>query len=379
VAQLLSRGVRARSCVALLFTLALAACGSGSTIRIGVVGNFEDPLSAPIRYGARLAVEEINAAGGIDGRKIELVEREDYGDVDSAVVVATDLYNSDVVAVIGHGFSGPTLAAAPVYNGGDNPVLEIAPASSAPSVTDAGPYTFRLCPSDLAHGAALARWARQRLSLNRVAVLYLNDDYGRGIRQAFEQEFLALQGEVVASLPYLGNVPEVGPYMDRLALDRRAQFIVVAGYDSDATEILSQARRREITVPVMGGDGLEQIFRAGDIAEGTYATSSYFSSVDTPANSKFAAAYAQRYPDAGPPNGSGAASYDAIYMLKDVVSRVGTSRHKVRDAFAEIGRSTPAHEGAMGTLAFDENGDVPSLRIYMGVVRNGRMLMAEGQ
>lgn len=379
MAQLLSRGVRARSCVALLFALALAACGSGSTIKIGVVGNFEDPLSAPIRYGARLAVEEINAAGGINGRQIELVEREDYGDVDSAVVVATDLYTSDVVAVIGHGFSGPTLAAAPVYNGGDDPVLEIAPAASAPSVTEAGPYTFRLCPSDLAHGAALARWARQRLSLNRAAVLYLNSDYGRGVRQSFEQEFLALQGELLASLPYLGDIPEVGPYMDRLARDGRAQFILVAGYDSDAKEILSQARRRNITVPVMGGDGLEQIFRAGDIAEGTYVTSSYFPSVDTPANNKFAAAYAQRFPDAGPPNGSGAASYDAMYMLKDVISRVGTRRNKVRDAFAEIGRSTPAYEGAMGTLAFDQNGDVPSLRIYMGVVRNGRMLMAEEQ
>lgn len=379
MAQLLSRGVRARSCVALLAALALTACGGGSTIKIGVAGNFEDPLSAPIRYGARLAVEEINAAGGINGRKLELVEREDYADVDSAVVVATDLYTSDVVAVIGHGFSGPTLAAAPIYNGGDDPLLEIAPASSSPAVTEAGPYTFRLCPSDLAHGAAIARWGRQRLSLGRAAVLYLNDEYGRGIRQAFEQEFQALQGEVVAALPYLGDIPEVGPYMDRLARDGRAQFIVVAGYDSDAKEILSQARRREITVPVMGGDGLEQIWRAGDLAEGTYATSSYFPSVDTPANNKFAAAYAQRYPDAGPPNGSGAASYDAVYMLKDVISRVGTGRKKIRDAFAEIGRSAPAHEGAMGTLAFDENGDVPSLRIYMGVVRNGHMTMAEGQ
>jgi branched-chain amino acid transport system substrate-binding protein len=379
VAQLLSRGVRAPSCVALLCALAFAACGGGSAIKIGVAGNFEDPLSAPIRYGARLAVEEINAAGGVNGRKLELVEREDYADVDSAVVVATDFYTSDVVAVIGHGFSGPTLAAAPIYNGGDDPMLEIAPASSSPAVSEAGPYTFRLCPSDVAHGAALARWARQRLSLDRAAVLYLNDDYGRGIRQAFEQEFQALKGEVVAALPYLGDIPEVGPYMDRLARDGRAQFIVVAGYDSDAKEILSQARRREITVPVMGGDGLEQIFRAGDMAEGTYATSSYFPSVDTPVNNKFAAAYAQRYPDAGPPNGSGAASYDAVYMLRDVISRVGTQRKKVRDAFAEIGRSAPAHEGAMGTLAFDENGDVPSLRIYMGVVHNGRMTMAEGQ
>ena len=83
-------------------------------MQIGVAANFTDPLSLPIRYGAQLAAEEINAAGGINGRPIELVEREDYADADSAVVVATDFYNSPVVAVIGHGFSGPTLAAAPL-------------------------------------------------------------------------------------------------------------------------------------------------------------------------------------------------------------------------------------------------------------------------
>jgi branched-chain amino acid transport system substrate-binding protein len=172
-----------RAVALLLGLLVISACGRGSgPIQIGVTANFTDPLSLPIRYGAQLATEEINAAGGVNGRLIELVEREDYADTDSAVVVATDFYNSPVVAVIGHGFSGPTLAAAPVYNGGTNPLLEIAPAASAPAVTDAGPYTFRVCPSDLAHGSALAHWARERLGLQRGAVFYTNSEYGRGIR-----------------------------------------------------------------------------------------------------------------------------------------------------------------------------------------------------
>jgi len=360
--------------------LVLSACGGGSgPIQIGVAANFTDPLSLPIRYGAQLAVEEINAAGGVDGRMIELVEREDYADTDSAVVVATDFYNSPVVAVIGHGFSGPTLAAAPIYNGGSDPLLEIAPAASAPAVSTAGPYTFRVCPSDLAHGAALARWSRERLGLARGAILYTNSEYGRGIRAAFEREFTSLQGSVIGAYPYLGDTPDVAPYIDLLRRNSRAQFMVIAGYDPDARTILTEARTKGLTIPAMGGDGLEQIALAGPVANGTYVTSSYFPQTDTPANRRFLTAYRQRFPAAGDPNGSGAAAYDIVYMLRETIKRVGTDRQALRNAFAGIGTRTPAYEGAMGTIAFDENGDVPSLKIYVGEVRDGVMELAAGQ
>ena len=154
-------------------------------IRIGVAGSFSDPIGLPMKLAAELAAEEINATGGINGRPIELVARDDYADPDSAVFIANDLYESGVTAVVGHLFSGPTLAAAPVYNGGPDPVVAISPSSSSPEVSSAGDYTFRICPSDLAHGAALAHWVRQRLGSRRGAVLYLNDQYGRGIRQTF--------------------------------------------------------------------------------------------------------------------------------------------------------------------------------------------------
>ena len=130
----------------------------------------------------------------------------------------------------------------------------------------------------------------------------------------------------------------------------------------------------------MGGDGLEQIALAGPVANGTYVTASYFPQTDTPANRKFVEAYHQRFPTAGEPNNSGAAAYDAVYMLRDAMLRVGTKRKALRDAFAGIGTTTPAYQGAMGTIAFDENGDVPSLKIYVGQVVNGDACsMAEGQ
>ena len=105
----------------------LSACAAADAgpIRIGVAGSFSDPIGLPMKLAAELAAEEINAAGGIGGRRLELVTRDDYADPDSAVFVANDLYHSDVAAVVGHLFSGTTLAASPVYNGGNDPVAAV--------------------------------------------------------------------------------------------------------------------------------------------------------------------------------------------------------------------------------------------------------------
>ena len=147
----------------------LIGCGSGAKpIRIGLAGSLSDPVGVPMKRAAELAVEEINAAGGIGGRPLQLVQRDDYADVDSAVFVASDLYEAGVAAVIGHLFSSTTLAAAPVYNGGEDPVAAISPSSSSPDISTAGDYTFRICPSDLAHGAALAKWVRDTLDRKSV-------------------------------------------------------------------------------------------------------------------------------------------------------------------------------------------------------------------
>lgn len=360
--------------------LLLAGCGrSNAPIRIGLAGPLTDPVGAPMKVAAELAVGEINASGGIGGRPIELLERDDFGDPDSAVVVATDLYQSGVVAVVGNVFSGTTLASAPVYNGGRDPVVQISPSSSAPDVTHAGDFTFRICPSDLAHGAALARWAHDHLKFSRGAVLYLNDDYGRGIRRTFVREFIRLQGEVIESDPYLGSKPAVAPYFDRLAQRRAAQFVLVAGNRSEAEEAIRQARSRGLRLPFLGGDGLEGIENSGALAEGTYVSAAYLPGLDTPRNRKFVEAFRQKSPAADPPNQPAAATYDAIYLLRQVIAQTGTDRRAIRDALAAIGSTAPPYDGITGTIAFDDNGDVPNQRVIIGIVHNGAVRPAEGQ
>ena len=373
-----------RSMLFALLTPALAAvvagCGasSGGTVRIGLAGAFDDPIGRPMKLAAELAVSEINAGGGIGGQKLELVEKNDYADPDSAVVVANALYSSDVSAVIGHLFSGTTLAAAPVYNSGSDPVVAVSPSSSSPEVSGAGPWTFRVCPSDDAHGAALARWVRDRLGLVRGTVLYLNNEYGRGVRQRFVDEFTRRGGELLADSPYLGDKPDVSAYLDRMVKDGRSQFLVIAGNRPEAEEILQQAHRRGINVPVLGGDGLEGIEGAGSLAEGVYTSMAYISLLDTPANRKFVAAYRSRYPDAPAPNQPAAATYDAVYLLRDVIAKSGPSRRSVLDGVKQINPANP-FQGVTGAIAFDSLGDVPNRQVYIGVVHGGAVQLAEGQ
>lgn len=352
-----------------------AACASREPIPIGLAGPFADPVGEPMRAAARLAVQEINAAGGIDGRPLELVERDDRGDADSAVSVAADLYRSRVVAVIGHLYSSQTLAAAPVYNGGTNPVVALSPSSSAPQVADAGPWTFRLCPSDDAHGAALARWIRQRLDLARGAVLYLNDDYGRGIRVTFEREFTRLGGTVVSSDPYLTDPLEVDAYLDRLVAQGTAQFLVIAGNGAEGRTILAGLRARGSAIPVLGGDGLEGIEAAGPTADGVFYTTAYLVSEPSERNRRFVEAY-RRAAGGAPPNQPAAAAYDAVYLLRDVIARGGAKRDQVRRTLAEVGTGSRPFPGVTGPILFDANGDVPAGLVSMGVVRGGRLLPA---
>lgn len=232
-----------RKLLAAAWLLLITGCGGSSDpILIGLAGSLSDPVGVPMKHAAELAVAEINANGGVSGRLLELVERDDYADPDSAVFVATDLYEAGVSAVIGHIFSGMTLAAAPVYNGGRDPVAAISPSSSSPEISTAGDYTFRVCPSDLAHGAALARWVHDTLRLERGAVLYLNDQYGRGVRQTFVRDFVRRGGVLESVDPYLGDTPRVGPYLDRLAKVGGSEFLVVAGNRGEAEEILREAR-----------------------------------------------------------------------------------------------------------------------------------------
>src|SRR5439155_1224508 len=198
----------------------LAACSQETgPIIIGVAGPFSQPRGVAMRQAAELAAAEINAKGGVKGRPLRLRVADDSGREDTAVRVAEDLYREpDLVAVVGHLTSGTTIAAARVYGGGASPVPVISPSASSPDLSGINPYFFRVCPTDLSHGPELARFARQSLAAKRAGILYINNDYGRGIRKTFAAEFTRLGGVIVEADPYVPATPSLEPYLSHMRL-----------------------------------------------------------------------------------------------------------------------------------------------------------------
>ena len=354
----------------------IACSPAHGPILIGLAGPFSDSVGAPMRRAAEMAVREINQAGGVGGRPIQLVIRDDYGDPDSALSVASELVQSGVVAVIGHVYSGETLAAAPVYNAAG--VLQISPSSSAPSVTQVGKWTFRVCPSDQQQAAALARFVSDRLQLRQGTILYLNNDYGRGLRRAFDIEFSRLGGEIDANGPYLTTEPDVNAYLDRLITRDHSEFVFLAGNQDEAASILRQAHAHKLTVPILGGDGLEGLEREGTLGDGTYVSNGYLPDFDSPENHRFVQAYQKAYPTSKPPTQAAAATYDILNLLREQLEQAGTDRRRLRDAVAEVGRERPPYRGVTGAIAFDEHGEVPHQRVVIGRISGGSIHAVEG-
>ncbi len=355
---------------------ALAACqGESGPVRIGLAGPFSEPRGRSMLVAAELAVGEINAAGGVRGRQLELVVQDDSASSARAIAVAQALRDDPtVVAVVGHLTSGTTLAAAPVYNGGRDPVVAISPSASNPDLSGIGAFTFRVCATDLAHGGALARYAFERLGAQSAAVLYLNDDYGRGILTTFSEEFQRLGGTVVGQDP-ISPTADVAPYVARIQREGRAQALMIAGDRAGATAVLRAVRAAGLALPVLGGDGLTGIQAEGALAEGVYISSNYLPDLPGDRNAAFLQAYAAASGGERPDH-RGAGAYDAVHLIADALRTAGTRRAAVRAALAEVGHARPAYEGVTGRIAFDENGDVRDKAVLVGVVRSGRLVLA---
>lgn len=368
---------------AVLGALLALGCGdSDAPIHLGVAGPMEQESGRSMHNAARMAVEEINEAGGVNGRALALVVHDDHGTGEGAIAAALELRGDErIVAVVGHINSGATQAAAEIYNEPGDGLVELSPTSSSPRISDAGPWTFRVCPTDLQHGGSLAAQAHGPLGARRVAVLYENDAYGRGVLETFTAAFERLGGTVVARDPVLSGVDseqaerDVDPYLER-SLMRGAEAIVIGGQAGAGLGILRAARARGFEGPVLGADGLTGIRSAGELAEGIFVSSAYLPDRATAASRAFVVAYEQRFEEQ--PDHRAAMAYDAVRLLARVIEEAGTDREAIRDALAQVGRERPAFAGVTGPIGFDERGDLLRTDVTVGVVRDGRLVSTGG-
>ena len=355
----------------LLATLvgALACARSSDPIYVGVAGPWKEAFGRMNKQGIDLAVAHINERGGIRGRPLRLVERDDEGVGTKAAAIAGEFVsNRSIVAVVGHVTSGAMMAAAPVYEQG---LAAIATTASSPDLSGISGWTFRVISSDSANGIDMARFATTR-GFKRVAILYENNSYGRGLAEAFRRSY---SGQVVA----LDPIPSDGrtslePYVSYLRV-KSPDLVFVAGTDASGRSFLQEARRQSLSSAYMGGDGWTPLSLDTAIAEGVYVGAP-FSSEDPRAEAQtFVRAYREKYHE--DPDGNAALAYDATMLLASAIENVGPSRSAIRDWLAGLANGEP-HSGVTGPIAFRESGDVIGKGIVMTRVRKGSLAVERG-
>jgi branched-chain amino acid transport system substrate-binding protein len=342
--------------VAIFLSLCLlAACTrQQETIKIGHYASLSGKDAAfgvGSRKGALLAIEELNAKGGLLGRKIEyLVEDIQSKAGESATAVKKLISRDKVVAMLGGNPSTNSLEAAPICQNAKIPMMAIS--STNPKVTEIGDYIFRICFIDPFQGAVLAKFAKEKLKAQRVALLTsASAPYSVGLSNVFRERFTALGGEIVVEQKYSEGDKDFKAQLTTIRT-LKPDVIAATGYYSEAALICIQARSLGMDIPIIGGDGWEApqlVELGGKAVEGTYYSTHYSASNEAPEVKSFVQKYRARW-DNETPEGVSALAYDAVYLYADAIRRAGTTEGpKLRDAIA----ATKNFPGVTGSTTID--------------------------
>ena len=361
---------------ALLGTSSCGRSGPGGEILIGEYGSLTGGIATfgiSTRDGSQMALDEINAAGGVLGQKIKLLVEDDQSKPEEASTVVTKLINQNhVVAMLGHVASSHSLAAAPICQA--NKVPMITPSSTNPRVTQVGNFIFRVCFIDPFQGAVMAKFAAETLKVKRVAQLVdVRSDYSIGLQTFFRQKYKALGGEIVSEQSYSAGDSDFRAQLTQIKA-ANPEAIYVPGYYTEVGTIARQARELGITVPLLGGDGWDspKLWEiGGEALNGCYFSNHYSTDDPSPMVQKFVNDYKSRYKQV--PDALAALAYDAARILADAIKRAGsTDGEKVRDAIAAT-KDFPGVTGAISINA-ERNAVKPAVVLK---VNNGKYVLAE--
>jgi len=324
-----------------------SAAPTARTFHIGLLAPSGDTLSTGIAM--KQGMEVAQAKYKSDNFKIDVVQKDTNCDADSAKKAMQELADRhDIVAVIGEACSGATLAAAPIANKYQIPL--VSPASTSPDLTTAGDYVFRTIPSDALTGKFTANLLYNTRHIKRLAIVYSNEDYGIGLSAAVKQNFEALGGTVVAYETYEDGSTDVAKQTQAMkAANPDAIYMAPSAFTSPVA-ILQQMKALSFSVPVYGSEVLgDQNFikDAADLAEGiTVVTVSQ-------GNADFAAQHRAMFQE--DPELYGAQSNDAYIAIFKAVQAGATTGPAIKDKIAH-----ESFAGASGQITFDKNGDVPA-------------------
>jgi branched-chain amino acid transport system substrate-binding protein len=360
----------------LLGWASLAASLWAQTLKIGEV----DPLTGGIsqfgigcHQGITLAFEELNAAGGVLGKKIELVTEDDQSKPGQSATVVRKLITQDkVIAILGDATSSATLESAPIAQSDKIPM--ITPSATNPRITEVGDFIFRVCFLDEFQGRVIARFAKQNLKAQNVAILTdTKQDYSVDLAKFFKDEFTKLGGTISVEQSYSTGDSDFRAQLTSIRA-AKPDAIYVPGYYQEVGLIIRQGRQIGLKMPFIGCDGWANqalLDIGGKAVEGCYFTN-HFSPDDQTANVKqFVEKYRQKYGSV--PDTFGALGYDAAHLLAGAIQRAGTTETTaIRDALAK----TADFDGVTGRISFDPNRNASKPGLVV-TIKGGRFEIAE--
>ena len=367
------------------FALALAGCkqngGASSdapTIKVGEFASLTGSEAAFRRSshnGTLLAVEDINAAGGILGKQLELITEDDQSKDGESGTSAKKLISRDkVVAVLGEVASGRSLEAAQICQ--QYKVPQISPSSTNPKVTQTGDYIFRVCFIDPFQGTVMANFAKKSLNAKKVAVLTdVGTPYSVGLAKFFKEGFVSGGGEIVVEQKFTKDDKDFKAQLTAIK-SQNPDAIFVPGYYGQITLIALQARELGIKVPLIGGDGWEapeliQGPGAAEALEGCYFSTHFSPDQDSPKAKEFVAKYEKKF--GARPDAMAALGYDTVLALTEAIkSTSSTDGKKIRDALAAI----KGLDGVTGKMDIDADRNARKPAVIIAI-KGGKFVFKE--
>lgn len=355
---------------AVVALLAVSMCFAGgdnessagdAVVKIGFIG----PLTGDYanygtlcRQAVEMAIDEINAKGGINGASIKLFAEDSEGDPQKALAAMEKLSSSDkVCAIIGPVLTGETFSVAERAQA--EGIVIITPSASHKDITNVGDYIFRTTPSDGLQGEVAGKYWSQVLGYTKLAVLYAKNDYSQGLYESMSEAFTQDGGRIVAAETFMVGDKDFKTQLTKLK-NTDAQAIYLPDYTAEMAQILEQAAQLGIDKPFLSGDGFlsEEIYSlAGQYTDGVVYTASARVE-ESNKNKEFKDAYTAKWgigPDSFATN-----AYDATYILASVIEKVGTDRKAIKVGMEQV----KDFEGVNGIINFAANGDLVA---YQGV------------
>ncbi|MCJ7593448.1 MAG: ABC transporter substrate-binding protein, partial [Desulfobacterales bacterium] len=322
--------------------------------------------------GVELAVEEVNREGGVLHRELRPIFFDEDADLGKEFNTKKVTANPRIVAVIGHRHSNVAISASIGYQ--YSGLIFLAPSATSPVLASHGfRLLFRTIPNDLRYGERVAQYAH-RMGYKDILVLDNNTVYGKGLAEIFYSKASDLGLNIVthkAFFQWQDNFRPLIDMVDELPFDA----VFVGAVLPQAAILIKQFREMGVTVPFLGGDGLDDptlIKIAGEAANGVVAPTPFNIHSSDPAFLNFKKAFQKKYQEA--PDSLAAVGYDTMKLLAHVMNRANTTRPRVD---ASILRHEFNWKGSLGTYSFDQKGELTERDIFFTTVRGGRFVYTE--